>query len=306
MSSSFVICDKEEGYAAALAAFLMRKKGLAFQIQVCSTAEQVEAIGKDRPVDILLISEDYLSQERKKFRAGNIFVLTESERECATSGEGEVPLYRYQSAETILAEVIQNCGQELKTAGELFLQRKKQNVRVIGVYSPIHRTGRTSYSLRLGQDIGTTANTLYLNMELYGGIGGYFPEEGSTLADALYYSRMEGKELGWMLTSMVSHIGALDYLLPVRVSEDIKAVPAKDWENLLRQILTEGSYEVVILDLDEGLQGVYELLRMCTEIHMPVASDQIAASKIFQLEEELHLLGYDDVKRKIQKKEFSR
>lgn len=304
MGSSFVICDKEEGYAAALASFLMRKKELAFQIQVCSTPEQVKEIGKERPLDILLISEDWSLQERKNFHAAAVFVLTESER--AVSGEGEIPLYRYQSAELILSEIIQNCGQELRTAGELFLQRKKQDIRVIGVYSPVHRTGKTSYALRLGQDIGAAANTLYLNMELYGGIGGHFPKEGSTLADALYYSRMEGKELGWMLTSMVSHMGALDYLLPARVSEDIRTVPAKDWENLLRQILTEGSYEAVILDLDEGLQGVYELLRMCTEIHMPAASDQIAVSKIFQLEEELHLLGYDDVKRKIQKKEFSR
>lgn len=304
MGSSFVICDRESGYAAALATFLMRKKELAFQIQVCSTAKQAEAIANDRPVDILLISEDCPFQERKRISAENVFVLTESGR--TRTEEGEIPLYRYQSGEALLAEVIQNCGQELKTAGELFLQKKRQNVRVIGIYSPVHRTGRTSYALRLGQEMGAAANTLYLNMELYAGIGGHFPEEGSTVADALYYSRMEGKDLGWMLTSMVSHMGALDYLLPARVSEDIKGVPAKDWVNLLRQVLTEGSYEVVILDLDEGIQGVYELLRMCTEIHMPAGTDRIAAAKVFQFEEELHLLGYDDVKQKIEKKEFSR
>ena len=60
---------------------------------------------------------------------------------------------------------------------------------------------------------------------------------------------------------------------------------------------------MVILDLDEGIRDVYELLRMCTEIHMPVPSDRIAEAKIFQFEEELHLLGYDDVKQKIRKKE---
>ena len=37
MASSFVICDKEEGYASALAAFLMQKKELAFQIQVVTS-----------------------------------------------------------------------------------------------------------------------------------------------------------------------------------------------------------------------------------------------------------------------------
>ena len=79
-------------------------------------------------------------------------------------------------------------------------------------------------------------------------------------------------------------MGPLDYLLPARVSEDIKTVPAKDWEQLLRQILTEGMYEAVILDLDEGIQGVYGLLRMCTEIHVPVLQDRIGTSKMLQFE----------------------
>ena len=304
MGSSFVICDQEEGYAAALAAFLMQKKELAFQIRICTDADQAEEMEKDRPADILVITDACPRARRKKFHAGNIFVLTESEH--TEVNPGETPLYRYQSGETLLGEILQNCGQELRTAGEIFLQKKKQSMRVIGVYSPVHRTGKTSYALQIGQKIGVSAHTLYLNMELYGGVGGHFPEEGSTIADALYYSRMEGKDLGWMLTGMVSHMGPLDYLLPARVSEDIKTVPAKDWEQLLRQILTEGMYEAVILDLDEGIQGVYGLLRMCTEIHVPVLQDRIGTSKMLQFQEELHLLGYDDVRKKLQKEESLR
>lgn len=301
MASSFVICDKEEGYASALAAFLMQKKELAFQIQVVTSPEQAEEFLEEKPVDILVIHEGWPREERKKFRAGSVFVLTESDR--GEAGPGETALYRYQSADALLAQMVQNSGPGLRTAGELFLQKRRQDVRVIGIFSPEHRTGKTRYALKLGREIGSASHTLYLNLELYGGIGGYFPEEGNTLADALYYSRMEGRDLGWMLASMVSHMGPLDYLLPARVSEDLKAVPGKDFQRLISQIVTEGMYEVVILDLDEGIRDVYELLRMCTEIHMPVPSDRIAEAKIFQFEEELHLLGYDDVKQKIRKKE---
>ena len=299
MASSFVICDKEEGYASALAAFLMQKKELAFQIQVVTSPEQAEEFLEEKPVDILVIHEGWPREERKKFRAGSVFVLTESDR--GEAGPGETALYRYQSADALLAQMVQNSGPGLRTAGELFLQKRRQDVRVIGIFSPVHRTGKTRYALKLGREIGSASHTLYLNLELYGGIGGYFPEEGNTLADALYYSRMEGRD--WMLASMVSHMGPLDYLLPARVSEDLKAVPGKDFQRLISQIVTEGMYEVVILDLDEGIRDVYELLRMCTEIHMPVPSDWIAEAKIFQFEEELHLLGYDDVKQKIRKKE---
>ena len=45
---------------------------------------------------------------------------------------------------------------------------------------------------------------------------------------------------------------------------------------------------------------------MCTEIHVPVLQDRIGTSKMLQFEEELHLLGYDDVRKKLQKKESLR
>ena len=48
--------------------------------------------------------------------------------------------------------------------------------------------------MRLGKDLAKTYNVLYLNLEMYGGIGGHFPEIGQTVADALYYSRQEKKQ----------------------------------------------------------------------------------------------------------------
>ena len=52
-SRSFVICDQEEGYAAAFAVFLMKKKELAFQVQVCNGLSQVQAILREHPIDVL-------------------------------------------------------------------------------------------------------------------------------------------------------------------------------------------------------------------------------------------------------------
>ena len=60
-------------------------------------------------------------------------------------------------------------------------------------------------------------------------------------------------------------------------------------------------YDVVILDLDEGLRDIYGLLRICTEIHVPMVKDTMAEAKLLQMEEELHLLGFDDVRKKMKK-----
>lgn len=303
-SRSLVICDQEEGYAAAFAVFLMKKKEFAFQVQVCNGLSQVYAILKERPVDILVISGNYSAEERKGLGAGNVFVLAESGKTETNSDETAV--YKYQSGELLLAEIIRTCSEDNKTGDLYFKAVRTKNSRMIGIFSPVHRSGKTGYGLKLGQELAVSKNVLYLNLEIYGGIGGYFPEEGHTLGDVLYYLRQEKGNLGVILTTLVEHMGSLDYLLPVKVSEDIKAVTLKEWADMLRQIEEQSLYDVLILDIDEGLRDVYGLLRICTEIHVPTIKDKLAEAKLLQMEEELHLLGFDDVKKKMVKKECGR
>ena len=87
------------------------------------------------------------------------------------------------------------------------------------------------------------------------------------------------------------------------MSEDIKSVSLEEWRRLIRKIMEESIYEVLILDLDEGIRDVYDILEMCTEIHMPVTKDETAEAKIRQFEEEIVLLGKGDIRRKIIRKE---
>lgn len=301
-SKSFVICDREEGYAAAFAMFLMKKKEFSFQVQVCNGLSQVEAILHEHPINVLLIGGNYPIDERKKLRADNVFVLSESG--SAQTSSDETAVYKYQSGEVLLAEIICKCSQKNEAEGLYFRGAKTKNFKIIGIFSPVHRSGKTSYGLRVGQELAVSKNVLYLNMEIYGGIGGHFPKEGHTLADALYYSRQENGNLGVILSTLVEHMGALDYLLPVRVSEDIRLVTLEEWVSLLHQIEEQSIYDVLILDLDEGLRDVYGLLEVCTEIFVPIVKDTLAAAKLMQMEEELHLLGFDNVKKKMVKKEL--
>ena len=79
-SKSLVICDQEEKYASAFAAYLTKKKELALQVQVCSDPEQARKIQQEKAIDILLISSGYSQEMRKEIQAGSVFVLTETAR----------------------------------------------------------------------------------------------------------------------------------------------------------------------------------------------------------------------------------
>jgi ATPases involved in chromosome partitioning len=300
-SKNLVICDREKGYADAFARYIMQKEELALQVQTCSDLSHVLSIQEQEGIDYLFISSGYPPGDRGQAEAGTVFVLTEDEED--TLLEGETQVYKYQSGDELLAELIRKCSNG-ENAENTFLKRlRKKQAKIIGIYSPVHRVGKTSYALRLGRKLSEEANVLYLNLETYGGVGGHFQEGGQTLSDVLYYARQEKSNLGLMLTTLVGHKGKLDYIAPIQVSEDIKSVSGEDWLNLIKRLMEESIYEILILDMDEGVRDIYQIFRVCSEIHVLTLRNEISESKLRQFEEELSLLGHEDIRCKLIRRE---
>lgn len=109
VSRNLVICDQEVRYAAALAEVFMKAKELALGVQVCNSVEQTVKLQEESPVDILLIGSSYPVEDRKKIKAGNVFVLAQSEN--AAHETNEKLINKYQSGEAIMGAVIEQCTQ---------------------------------------------------------------------------------------------------------------------------------------------------------------------------------------------------
>lgn len=299
VSKNLVICDSEEGYAQALAMYFMRKKELAAEVQVCSTVTQVMELEKTKKIHLLFLAGEYAKEAKGKLQAEKIFLLTTGTEEA----DGENQVYKYQSGEKIVEDMIRICGPEASENESIYKGGRKQGGKIIGIFSPVHRIGKTTYGLKLGEEMAATENVLYLNLEIYGGIGGHFEEGEQTLTDVLYYARQEKGNLGLLLTTVVKHRKNLDYIVPMPVAEDVKSVKAEEWLMLIRRILEQSIYDVIILDLDEGISGVYELLRACTKIYLLYTQDLYGQAKLRQFENEVNLLGYEDILRKLVRKE---
>ena len=53
------------------------------------------------------------------------------------------------------------------------------DVEVIGVYSPIGRSGKTTFAITLGQVLAKEKETLYINMEEFSALSKIFNKEYS-------------------------------------------------------------------------------------------------------------------------------
>lgn len=290
-SKNLVICDRDAEYAARLADYLGRKKELALEIKSCSNAGQIEAIRREMEVDILLLDERINAEEES---AGIPKIIRLSVMPGTAFRTQADVIFRYQSGNEIYTRLVEALAED--GMGELWNVRKKERGKLIGVYSPVHRVGQTALALGKGIELAETANVLYMNLEAYAGIGGYFPEESKrNLSMLLYYAKQETGNPGLLITTLVKQIKGMDYIPPVIFPEDIKTITGPEWIWLFGEILDHSIYDVLILDLGDCVQGLFDILRYCDTIYMPVADDRLAVSKLCQYEEVLCRQGYGEV-----------
>lgn len=290
---NFVICDRESLYMEHLVSVLGDKKDFPYQIHCFTTAVQLAAFHKEHTIDVLLVEEEQKEETEGWCALEHTFVLVKFRKE--TSGSHEV--YKYQSADAIMEQIITIAGKEGST---LFSLGVKSDSRLIGVYSPANLSEKSSFALEMSKAYAKKQGALYLNLEPYAFIeGGYYGEDSKkTLSDMLYYAGQEGN-FGARISTIIRQMGCLDYVLPCPVSLDLKEVSAKEWCALIQRLLEESIYDRIILDLSDCIQGLYEVLELCSKIYVTVSSQMYATKKTAIWERELQLIGKEALLEKV-------
>lgn len=292
---NLVVCDKELRYATGLGENISLRTEFALRVHVCTSVDSVKQFREKQKLHILIIDEGFAYEEREQMDAEQTFVLTKGR--CQDLREKEKEIYKYQSADKILATVFETyCGQK---ENNLIKKMNTQKKKLIAVYSPIHRIGKTTFAIALGRELARTSRTLYLNLEEYADVGERFIRaEGKNLSDLLYFTRQE-ENIALRLSTMIAHMGELEYIPPVLLGADLKEISLEEWQSFLTSVLNETVYETVILDLSESIQGLLEILQFCDKVYMPVLEDGISKQKVQRFEEMLRQMGLSGLEQKI-------
>lgn len=330
VSGCFVICDVQEEYSEHLFQILSEQFEGEYQFHLFHDLQKMMGFFEKNSAEILVIGEEYGNEVAGKISAGKKFILTGSpgEREESES----ISLFRYQSAEGMI-KIIRRYADSRRmsqrksrpkksgTSGRSGLAQRQEgehvsekriSVRIrdeplvrglIGIYSPVHRIGKTKFALRLGQKMARQIPVLYLNLEGYSGGGHYFQEGADKdLGDLLYFLKQERDDWGLKLSAMAVRKNGMDYILPMKNEQDLRSVSGEEWIRLLDMILEKCFYEVIILDLGDAVCGLYDILRKCERIYTPYICESAAEAKLEQYEENLRTAGYADILARTVKK----
>ena len=295
----FAVCDTEIEYAYNFMEYLMQKKNIPFEIQAFTSPEVLIDYAKTHEIEILLISDKAMKDEIRSLPVRQIIILSEGVHSPELDQYPAV--YKYQSSDKVIREVMACYGVENEVALAQGSVPKKE-MRVIGIYSPIGRTQKTSFALTLGQILGKNHAVLYLNLESCSGFEQLLETHfDKGLSDILYYARQENTGIIYKIASMVRTVQNLDFLPPALFPMDIQTTKYEEWMWLFGQLEQNSNYEVLILDLGDGVADLYQILDYCTEIYMPIRQDPVCSAKLEQFENALQMWDSASVLGKIRK-----
>ena len=294
MKRVIAVYDVDPFYADRFAKVANQKETVPFTIIAFTSIERLKRYMEENPVEILLV--DVGARELVKDCPARQ-ILTLSDGELLPVEKGQTSIYKYQSAEGILREVMACYA----AVPEAETSATGTPARLIGVYSPVNRCLKTSFCLALGQIMSRDHKVLYLNLEDCSALAKLMPESfKGDLSDALYYYR-QGNYNWVKLATMVYTWGGLDYIAPARYPEDLANVTAETVTGFLSCLSREGVYDAVIADIGQFGRLAAEILDGCQTVYMPIKEDVISAAKIEIFEEYLEDSGRQSLKKRIQK-----
>ena len=217
VSGGFVVCDEQEDYIEHLFAILSEQLSGEYQFHLFHDPAKMVEFMETEEAEVLLIGEEYRKRIEDLSKVQRIFVLTDIMKERTENNV--IPVFRYQSASQILSQIksgikipdrrisVQKNGRkrirdepetvDLQETRSADPRGSQQTRGLIGVYSPVHRIGKTRFAMRLGEKLSEQVPVLYLNLEGYAGGSYYFPEKTEhDLGDLIYCMILERTDHG--------------------------------------------------------------------------------------------------------------
>lgn len=288
MKHTLLICDSEYSYAQKIAEYINTREGFPFETRFIMENEDMHTYSETKMgVDIVLSDEEMLYKTNQFFNPEKILVLSgDMKRKNMESGL----IYKYQNVDNIIKEILLHAAQR-KDLGNL-VSRKNQ-MKMIGFFSPVGRSGRTTLALTIGQILAKEYKTLYVDMESYSDtkeiLGANYSMD---LSDLIYSMNNSPGDISVLIRGVGVTNGALDIMPSMGRYSDLISISPAEWLQFFGNLEYGTDYEYIILDLSTSVQGLMQIISMCNKL---VVTGQDKQNKCVRIEEFRKELGENGI-----------
>jgi len=288
---TLLVCDFEEDYAGQLSAFIKQDELFSWRIIILTGEKEILKFSRWQEVSLALVSETVYEKCQSSLRAEVVIVLSESglrrwknanyvDKYCAVDDVYRRIIEIYTEKQDEILEKVSRGGQ----------------TKVIGFYSPTGEDMQTPFALTYGQLLSRKNKVIYISFAPFQS----YPElkEGEQKEDLmtlLYY--LESEKFAVTLRNAVSYIGDL-HTISAKSGHNLVYITKEQWLKFVSGLMHYGEYDYILLDLNSGVQGVFDLLDECCSIYTLAGSSNTAQHQLAQYKELLAGLSAEYIMRR--------
>ncbi len=300
MRRVMAVVDSDAEYGKRLVSYFNEQESIGFKASAFSDLDAYRAFRQSVRVEIFLISEALAAEAHGLADGAKVILLSE---DGFVEGEEKRPfgapaVFKYLPADCMAREIMALYADD--EAHPMARVRSGQ-CEIIGIYSPIHRCGKTTLALTLGLVRATRGRTLLLSLEEYAGVFMNIARDADADLSDVIYCYLQGAYSWSRLKSKVHFFGDLHLIPPVRCMEDISQISSEDMARLIRRIAEESGYSTIILDFGSFGRRALELLELCERIFMPIIEDPASRLKLETFQEYLDKAGKEELRDRLVK-----
>lgn len=242
-----IICDDDREFISRLGGYISRKRENPLQVACFTEREAFGVYLSEHEVDGVLIGEHW-SENGESLDCVRTMLLTE--RIGQSAAEGCIEIYKYQSAEDILRQVM--LGLELPDGGQTVF---RGDAELFCVYSPGGWSEVTRLALAIAKRLGRDGPVIYLGLNEFSAVNRLLGKmAGQDMSDVVY-CRRRGKINEARLEKMILHLEGFDCIpAPVNPAE-LAELKEKDIKGLVEDVCRVGGYRHAVLDLGGSVFG---------------------------------------------------
>ncbi|MDR1558171.1 MAG: hypothetical protein LBS84_00485 [Clostridiales bacterium] len=285
---NILITDNDASYLENFERFLRNNHSDKFIINTAANSDGVRAFADnyDRKVDILLITPDAYT-DRIKNCASVIMILS----------NGVIPIQlekypvikKYQSGDAIVHAISRAYAEAVPD--EFDISQINAECEIIGVFSPIGGSGKTTIASLLASRLAAKDKVLYFSLEQF-----QYTEQllsGSSrynMSDFLYFVHKGDSELLANLNRMlITDVNLnVNFLNSPLCFVDLNKIEPAKWAAFLKALVLFGIFNKVVIDMPSHLdEQILEVLSACNKVIAPVLDDRVSVLKMNRLAHDL-------------------
>ncbi len=275
------IFDSNSDYANSLADFFRLKGCISSQIVVFTKLDSFKEYTQKQAFDILLINYEFLSDIdiRTDSSPQNLFILCE--QRAYVKHDDSMYLFKYSSADDILRQVMTGYKPSFNGFNISFCNNR--NCNIIGIYSPVNRCGKTSFSLALALYYSLNSSCVFMSFDNFSTLNGLVfdePDSNKTIDDLLYYYTGNPDILDSKLLSVVKRILQLDVIPSSKQNCTISDMSISERVQFIKSIADTGRYDYMFVDIG-SVSPAHPIFNICKKVYIPAPlNDKYSDKKI--------------------------